>query len=371
MTNILEKYAHLLINYCLEVSPGDRVLVRTTSQAEPLLAHLLRAVLRAGGSMEVLWEFQGQRRILLTEGNDFALKEMPINYTKAIEEYQCLLTIMAPNNLASDQNIDTSKVKKRQEAFAPYSKKYIERTGTRALRRTLCLFPTAANAQLAGMSLEAYEHFVYSACKLYEDDPIASWKEVGKKQQKIVDFLNKKEHIHYLGENVDLQFKTKGRTWINSDGKTNMPSGEVYTSPEEDSVNGHIHYSFPGIYRGQSVEGVTLWVKNGYIEKWEAKSGQSFLDKIFSIPGTRRFGEAAIGTNYNIQRSTKNILFDEKIGGSVHMAIGQSYQQAGGKNTSTVHWDMITDMTKDGAIFADGEKIYEKGRFLSEIVDNF
>lgn len=371
MTNILEKYANLLVNYCLEVTPGDRLLVKTTSLAEPLLAHLLRAVLKAGGSMEVLWTFQGERRILLTEGNDFALNYMPVTFTKAIAEYECLLQVIAPYNLSGDQNIDPEKLKTRQKAFNPHMKTYMERTGTRELRRSLCLYPTAANAQLAGMSLEDYEHFVYSACKLYEEDPIASWKEVGKQQQKIVDLLNQKEHIHYLGENVDLQFKTKGRTWINSDGKTNMPSGEVYTSPEEDSVNGHIHFSFPGIYHGQSVEGVTLWVKNGYIEKWEAKSGQSFLDKIFAMPGTRRFGEAAIGTNYNIQKSTKNILFDEKIGGSVHLAIGQSYKQAGGKNTSSVHWDMITDMTKDGAIFADGEKIYEKGHFLSEIVDNF
>ncbi|MEM6378500.1 MAG: aminopeptidase, partial [Bacteroidota bacterium] len=270
----------------------------------------------------------------------------------------------------SDNNIDPEKLKRAQKAYAPIMKTYANRTGTRDLRRSLCLYPTTANAQLAGMSLEEYEHFVFKACKLFEPDPIASWKKVGVEQQKIVDFLNAKEHIHYLGEHVDLQFKTKGRTWINSDGKTNMPSGEVYTSPEEDSVNGHIHFSFPGIFRGNTVEGVTLWVKNGYIEKWEAKSGQNILDEVFTIPGARRFGEAAIGTNYNIQQSTKNILFDEKIGGSVHMAIGQSYQQAGGKNSAAIHWDMITDMTNDGAIFANGQKFYENGRFLPEIVDN-
>lgn len=370
MKNILEKYANLLVNYCLEVTPGDRVLVKTTSQAEPLLTHLFRAVLKAGGSMEVLWEFQGERRILLSEGNDFALTHMSTIFTKAVEEYECFLHILAPHNLSSDQNIDAAKLKKRQKVFVPYMKTYMDRTGTRSLRRSLCLYPTAAYAQLAGMSLEDYENFVFGACKLYEEDPIASWKQVGVQQQKIVDFLNQKTHIHYLGKNVDIQFNTKGRTWINSDGKTNMPSGEVYTSPEEDSVNGHIHFSFPGIYNGQTVEDVTLWVKNGYIEKWEAKSGQSFLDKIFEIPGSRRFGEAAIGTNYNIQHSTKNILFDEKIGGSVHMAIGRSYAQAGGKNQSAIHWDMITDMTDGGAIFADGEKIYENGRFFPEIVDN-
>jgi aminopeptidase len=143
-----------------------------------------------------------------------------------------------------------------------------------------------------------------------------------------------------------------------------MPSGEVYTSPVEDSVNGVIHFDYPSIYMGHEVEGVTLWVKNGEVQKWEAKRGMEFLDRIFAMEGTRRFGEAAIGTNFNIDRFTKNILFDEKIGGTVHMAIGQSYLQAGGKNQSAVHWDMIADMTKDGEVFADDEKIYEKGRFL-------
>jgi aminopeptidase len=151
---------------------------------------------------------------------------------------------------------------------------------------------------------------------------------------------------------------------MNSDGQTNMPSGEVYTSPVEDSVNGVVHFSYPCIYQGNEVEGVTLWVKDGLIERWEARQGQEFLDYIFTLPGTRRFGEAAIGTNYDIQRITKNILFDEKIGGSIHMAIGQSYLQTGGKNESPVHWDMITDMTRGGEIRADGELIYQNGQFL-------
>jgi aminopeptidase len=371
MSSILEKYANLLVNYCLEVKPGDRVLVKTTSLAEPLVVHLFRAILKAGGTMNTLWDFRGQRRIMMTEGNDFALNHLSPLYEQGLAEYECYLHIMAPHNLFEDQNIDPVKLAKRQKMFTPHLNNYFRRTATRDLRRNLCLFPTHAHAQFAEMSLEEYEQFVYGACNLYDDDPIASWKQVGINQQAVVDLLNQKEHIHYLGKNVDLQFRTKGRTWINSDGKTNMPSGEVYTSPEEDSVNGHIHFSYPGIYQGQSVEGVTLWVKDGYIEKWEASKGKDFLDTIFAMPGTRRFGEAAIGTNYNIQQITKNILFDEKIGGSVHMAIGQSYEQAGGKNTSAVHWDMITDMTQEGAIFADGEKIYENGRFLPEIVDNF
>jgi len=214
------------------------------------------------------------------------------------------------------------------------------------------------------MSLSDYEQFVFGACKLFSADPMAAWLNVRASQQRIVDHLNRCSMVRYLGNGTDISFSTQGRIWMNSDGQTNMPSGEVYTSPVEDSVNGTVHFSYPCLYQGNEVEGVTLWVKDGFIERWEARRGKDFLDLIFEMPGTRRFGEAAIGTNYDINRMTKNILFDEKIGGTIHMAIGQSYLQTGGKNESPVHWDMITDMTQGGEIWADGEKIYQDGKFL-------
>ncbi|HHB52662.1 MAG TPA: aminopeptidase, partial [Saprospiraceae bacterium] len=183
-------------------------------------------------------------------------------------------------------------------------------------------------------------------------------------QQAAVDLLNKREFIQYKGEGIDISFKTTGRIWMNSDGQTNMPSGEVYTSPVEDSVNGVVQFTYPAIFQGHEVEGVTLWVKDGYVEKWEAKRGNEFLTQILKTEGARRFGEAAIGTNYDINRFTKNILFDEKIGGTIHMALGQSYLQTGGQNKSSVHWDMIAGMQNGGEIWADGEKIYQNGRFV-------
>jgi len=232
------------------------------------------------------------------------------------------------------------------------------------LKRNLCQYPTIASAQEAGMSLQEYQEFVFGACNLFKEDPQKEWLQVRESQQHIVDYLMSKTKVRYVTQGTDITFTTKGRTWINSDGQTNMPSGEVYTAPEDDSVNGHITFSFPAIYRGQSVEGVRLEVKDGYIEKWSAESGQEVLDEVFKIKGTRRFGEAAIGTNYNIQKVTKNILFDEKIGGSIHMAIGQAYKQCGGVNQSPIHWDMITDMQNGGQIFADGEMFYENGKVL-------
>jgi aminopeptidase len=179
-----------------------------------------------------------------------------------------------------------------------------------------------------------------------------------------VDHLNQCREVRYCHPDFDIRFSCAGRTWINSDGRANMPSGEVFTSPVEDSVNGSIRFSFPAIQLGRVVEGIRLEVKNGEIVHWQAEQGGDVLDEVFSMPGARYFGEAAIGTNRNIQQVTRNILFDEKIGGSVHMAIGQSYYQCGGKNKSDVHWDMITDMKQGGEIFADGKLIYRNGDFL-------
>ena len=362
--DILKKYANLLVHYCLSIKEGDRFYLKSTTLAEPLVREVYREATRAGAIVEVNLDFREKGRILLKEGEEAQLKYVSPLYKMAMEEFDTYLYIRAPFNLREDQNVDAGKRKIRQQAFQPVMNTYFKRTATLDLRRSLCQYPTQANAQEAGMSLEEYQEFVFNACRLYDENPIESWKEVRREQQQIVDLLNSRTKVRYQGDGIDISFSTEGRTWINSDGRTNMPSGEVYTSPVEDSVNGVIHFSYPAIYMGHEVEGVTLYVKDGYVEKWEARHGKGFLDEIFQLEGARRFGEAAIGTNYRINRLTKNILFDEKIGGTVHMAIGQSYLQAGGKNESAVHWDMITDMSNQGVIYADDEKIYENGRFL-------
>ena len=198
---------------------------------------------------------------------------------------------------------------------------------------------------------------------------MASWLEVRRKQQKLVDFLNQGSEVSYKNNKTDISFSTAGRTWINSDGRTNMPSGEVFTGPIEDSVNGVVHFDYPSIYMNQPVQGITLEVEAGEVTSWTAEVGQEVLDEVFKIEGARRFGEVAIGTNYNIQIPTKNILFDEKIGGTIHMAVGQSYKQTGGLNNSPIHWDMIADMKKDSEIMVDGEVIYKDGYFLHGLLD--
>lgn len=364
MENVLEKYAQLLVHYCLEIKAGDKFYISSTTLAEPLVREVFRIATRAGALVEIDLSIREQNRIFLKEAKSDQLKHVSPLYKMAMEEFDAFLAIRAPFNLREDQNNNAENGKIRQEALKPVLKSYFERTATRDLKRNLCQYPTLASAQEAGMSLEEYEHFVFKACCLFDDDPVESWLEVRRRQQSIVDRLNACTEVHYKGNDIDIKFRTKGRKWINSDGQTNMPSGEVYTSPEEDSVNGVVRFNYPSIYMGHEVEDVTLWVKDGWIEKWEARRGKDFLDRIFQMEGTRRFGEAAIGTNSKIDRFTKNILFDEKIGGTIHMAIGQSYLQAGGQNQSSVHWDMIADMKNGGEIFANGEKIYQNGQFL-------
>ena len=180
----------------------------------------------------------------------------------------------------------------------------------------------------------------------------------------MVDFLNGRDEIRYVGRDIDILFSAKGRKWINAAGTENMPDGEIFTSPVEGSVNGKIRFSYPGFYLGQEIEDITLEIKDGEVVSWNAKKGKELLDKILEIPGAKRFGEAAVGTNNGIKKFTKNMLFDEKMDGTIHMAIGAAFPEAGGKNESGVHWDMLADMSEGGQIYADGELIYKDGEFI-------
>ncbi|MGB4960554.1 MAG: aminopeptidase [Saprospiraceae bacterium] len=362
--NILQKYAHLLVHYCLVLTPGEKLYITTTTLAEPLLREVYREATKVGAYVEHQMSFREQQKIFIAEANDAQLEYVHPAYLEMMQTYDAYLVIRAPYNVREDQSNDADKTAKRQKALNIVHQVYTERIADRSLKRCLCQYPTQAAAQEAGMSLEEYENFVYNACHLYANNPQEEWLNVRSKQQYIVDYLNQCDQINYKNERSDISFSVKDRIWINSDGQANMPSGEVFTGPIEHRVNGHIYFNYPTVYMGHEVEGVTLHVKNGYVERWEAEKGQSLLNEIFKIEGARYFGEVAIGTNYNIQRTTKNILFDEKIGGSVHMAIGQSYKQTGGTNQSPIHWDMITDMKNGGEIWADGKMIYQHGHFI-------
>jgi aminopeptidase len=229
-------------------------------------------------------------------------------------------------------------------------------------------YPCQSAAQDAEMSLEEYEDFVFNAGLLNHADPVAEWKKVSERQQRLVDFLNGKSDYHVVAANgTDVRMSVAGHTWINCDGHENFPDGEVFTGPLIDSVNGQINFSFPAVHHGRECDGVRLTFRDGKVVNASATKGEDFLISMLDTDaGSRFLGECAIGTNYGITRYTRNTLFDEKIGGTVHFALGAGYPETGNKNQSGLHWDMVVDLRGGGFAEIDGQKVSENGKFNRE-----
>ena len=232
-------------------------------------------------------------------------------------------------------------------------------------RWVIFAYPTEAYAQEAEMSLQEFEDFAYKACLPDLVDPVGYWRNFEKQQARAVEWLNGKKRVHILGPDTDLHLSVEGRRFMNSCCRNNVPDGEIYTGPVEDSANGHVSFSYPVIYNGHEISGVRLWFENGRVIRAEASKNESYLlSALETDPGARYLGEFAIGTNDNINRFTGQILFDEKIGGSFHLALGNSYPQTGGVNKSAIHWDMICDLRQGGSITVDDELFYSNGKFV-------
>jgi len=364
METLHQKYARLLLHYSLQLKKGDKLLIMSSWLAEDLLKEVYRESLAIGAYPEFNISINGTDKIFYDAAADDQLKYVSPTIKYALENYEALLMIRAPFNLKELENVDPAKKQLVSMGRAHINKTILTRSAEGKLAWNLCVFPTDAAAQECGMSKSEYEEFVYSACFLNEADPIAKWHQLDKNQQRIVDYLANKDNIRYTGKDIDISFSAQGRKWISAAGTRNMPCGEVFTSPVEDSVNGKVRFSYPGFYLGQEIEDISLEVKDGLVVKWDAKKGKSLLDKIMEIPGARQFGEAAVGTNTGIKKFTKNMLFDEKLAGTVHLALGASIPETGGKNESAIHWDMLADMNDGGEIYADSELIYKNGRFI-------
>jgi aminopeptidase len=256
------------------------------------------------------------------------------------------------------------KMRERTASRRELTEIFYRRVAEGKLRWTGLPYPISAEAQEASMALEEYEDFVYSSCLLEAEDPIGEWKKVNEQQKKTCEFLDKAKEIHITGEDTDITFSVQGRKWINCAGKENMPDGEVFTGPVENSVNGTVRFTYPGIYAGREVEDIKLTFKDGRVVKASAAKGDDFLQQILKVEGADRIGEASIGTNYGITKFTKNMLFDEKMGGTIHMALGNAYPESLGQNKSAVHWDILKDMRKGGEIYADDKLFYKNGKFI-------
>ena len=356
---LTEKWARLLTAYCAEVQAGEVVSVNIDAAAEPLARAVYREVLRAGGVPLLHMNYPEILADTLELGSDASFERSASLELRELEQVDAWIRVRAPQNTRALQSSDKSKYSRYTRARRPAQSYRVNNT-----KWVGSLYPTDALAQDAGMSLADYEQFVYGAMYLFDDDPVAKWLELHDFQAQLIARLRDADEVHIKADGTDLKLRVGGRVWKNSDGHRNMPSGEVFTGPVEDSANGVISYTIPSSVNGVGVENMRLVFKDGKVIEASAEKGNDLLQaQLETDAGARFLGELGIGTNYNIQTPTGQILYDEKIGGTVHLAIGQSYTDTGGTNESAVHWDMICDLRQGGAIYLDGELFQENGEF--------
>lgn len=366
MNTVWDKYAQVLVDYSTDVQKGDTVQIRATSaEAKDLVKAIYKRVLEKGGHPIVRTSIVDLADTFIKYASDEQLDYVDPITKMEYETIDKFISIGAPLNTKSMARADLNKLSRRGKATKQLSEILMSRAAKGEASWVIGDFPTNALAQEAKMSLDEYTEFLINSCYLNCEDPVAKLKELDAKQTKWAEYLNNVKQIHVTGEKTDITFNVEGRRWISCSGKNNYPDGEVFTSPVEDGINGEIYFDFPQNYRGNEAHGVHLWIENGLIVKAQAEKGQDFLHAMLDMDeGSKGIGEIAIGTNDEIQEVTGNILFDEKIGGSIHMAVGASYPETGGKNVSGLHWDLIKNMKNGGKIYADGTLIYENGKML-------
>ena len=361
----LTKMAEVLVDYSLELKPEDKFLINTTDLATPLVKEVYRIALLRGAYPEIQIQPEGLSRIYYATASNEQLQYVSPLREMALGSFQAFLSIIADHNTKSLTNVDSGKIALRQRSMAPLNQLFMERAAKGEMRWCVALYPTLGLAQEASMSLDEYAEFVMEGCLLNSSDPKAQWQEVHDQQERYVELLNGVDVIEVKAKDTDLRLRLKGRTWENCDGRMNFPDGEIFTAPIEDSVEGVIRFSFPGIYSGKEVEDIRLTFEKGKVVKATASRGEELLHSLLDTDaGARRVGEFAIGTNFGITKFTRNMLFDEKIGGTIHLALGSTYPETGGKNQSGIHWDMLCDMRDGGEIYADGQLIYKDGQML-------
>lgn len=365
--DLAPKMARILTEYSLDVQPRDRIRIRGPVAATPLIEALYEALLRRGAFPSVEVSLPGLREMYLRLANDDQLDDCDPIAMSTLDHVDGLLMIIAPSNTKALSQVDPARMARAQQAIRPFMEKYFALVADPGFKWNICAWPTEAAAQEAEMGYHAYREFIYGACGLNHPDPVAYWTGLRAKQERLINWLSDKHHLDVRGPGIDLSLDFTGRNWINCWGNKNFPDGEIFTSPVEESVNGHVAFSYPTVYGGRALSGVELTFKDGVVVEAHAQKGEDYLLQQLDLDaGARRLGEFAIGTNYGIQQFTGEVLFDEKIGGSIHMALGNSIEEAKGVNESQIHWDMVHDMQNGGEIRVDGELFYQDGKFAVE-----
>lgn len=366
----LDQLARVLVEYATGVKPGQLVRLSGDPIAMPLLEALYEQVLKAGAHPY----FKCSPEALEDLFYEFASDEQ-LQYVSPITKFETetvdvSIGLWAEVNTRNLTCVDPKKQGMASSARKDIFKTFMTRAAEGSLRWCGTLYPTVGSAQDAEMSLRQYEDFVFDAGLLNTPDPVAAWRKVEAQQQKVVDYLNGKKEVHFQAANgTDLLVNVEGMTWINCCGRENFPDGEVFTGPNlkasDGGVNGVVHYSFPAVHGGREVHDIVLTFEKGRVVDAKATKGADFLIQMLDQDeGARNLGEIAIGTNYQITQYTRNTLFDEKIGGTFHAAVGAGYPESGNTNESGLHWDMVCDLRTGGTITVDGEVISRDGTFV-------
>ncbi|MDP8926639.1 MAG: aminopeptidase [Actinomycetota bacterium] len=355
----LKKLARVLVEYSVRAGEGEQVVVSGGAAAEPLIKEVYARLLDVDAIPIPQVALPGMQELFFGHAKEHHYEETPPVVRSMYEGADAFISIMSPQNTRALASVDPQK----QQALGKRDKALRDMIVGRD-RWALTLFPTEALAQESEMSLDDYEEFVFEAMALNEDDPVRYWREKAKEQQRLVERLEEADEVRITGPETDLTLSVKDRKFLNGDGSHNMPCGEIFTGPVEDSANGEVYFGIPVAVGGREVSGVRLRFEEGRVVGSRAEKGEEYLSAMLDADdGARYLGELGIGTNYGIPRATKNILFDEKLGGTVHLAVGRSYEKTGGKNESSVHWDLICDLREGGELYADGELLQKDGKF--------
>jgi aminopeptidase len=362
----VQKFAQILVDYSTKIKAGDKVAVTGTPAAIPVMREIYALSLERGAYAHILLDLPEQDELLFAHAGNDMLDFVPLFHKMAFEEFDVLIKLRSETNTRALTNVPVERVARRAKTTSRLLEAQMRRGADNSLRWMSTQFPTHAYAMEAEMGFEEYQEFFFRACYADEAsaDPVAKWRAVQTEQERLIRRIEGHDQVRLLGPNVDLRLSIKGRKFKNACGQNNLPDGEIYTGPVEDSLNGWVRYTFPAMYQGVVVSGVELHFENGKVVSATAEKNQEVLERAINAdPGARFVGEFAIGTNYNIDRFTKSILLDEKIGGSFHMALGAGYPETGSVNKSAIHWDMICDMHGDSEIRLDGDLIYRDGKF--------
>ncbi len=342
------------------------MLLQTTPLADELSLAFIEQATLAGANLLTVNAIPGEQEVFFKNASEAQLDFVNPIRQNIYETFDARMVIQAESNTRELAGVDPGRLARHRKTYGPLFKLFIDRLAKHEMRWCMTVYPTAASAQDANMSLSEYREFVYAAGMLNETDPVAAWQEKASRQRQMIDWLKGHEQVDLKGENVDLRLSVADRAFISCAGEENFPDGEIYTSPVEESADGWIRFKYPAIYGGQEVEDIELWFEQGRVVKEQAGKNQALLTSLLDTDaGSRYLGEWGIGTNYGITRFTKNMLFDEKLGGTIHLALGLGFPEAGGHNESGLHWDMLCDMAQS-EITIDGEVFYKDGKALIE-----